>query len=443
MDIDFVLLSRIGFALTASYHIIFPCLIVGLIFYLTTMEALWLKTGNETYRIQYLFWLKPFTVAFLVAVITGVGLSFQLDTHFGNFYRTTVDILVPLRHIELLNAVFLEAGALGIMLLGMKRVGPKLHFTATLMMNLGILISFICIIARNSWMQTPDGYGMINGELVLTDWFSAIINPSFPYRFMHMLVAALVSTACFILGISAWFLLKQRHVSFARFNLRNAVFTIALLAPLQFIIGDLHGLNTKEYQPLKIAAIEGLWETTKGAPLVLFGIPNSEKEVNHASVEIPKLGSLILTHASDGEIIGLKDYAKKDRPNITVIFYSFRIMVGVGLWLTLLGLVGAFLAYKKKLLNNVLFLRFSVLSLPFGFIATISGWIVAEAGRQPWVVYEIIRTVDVLLNITHQQAIHSLTLLGIVYGMTCLGFIYALWRILKQGPDTNPYPLIS
>jgi len=439
MDIDYILISRIGFAITASYHIIFPSLIVGLIFYLTTLEALWLKTGNEFYQSQYLFWLKPFTAAFIVAVITGVGLSFQLDTHFGHFYRTTVDILVPIRHIELINSIFLEAGSLGIMLLGMKRVGKKLHFAATLIMNLGLLISFTCIIARNSWMQTPDGYGMIDGQLVLTDWFSAIINPSFPFRFTHMLVAGLLATACFVLGISAWFLIKQRELVFARFNFRTALIVIALLAPMQFIIGDLHGLNTKQYQPMKIAAIEGLWETTNGAPLVLFGIPDRKEGLNHASVEIPELASIILTHSRNGRILGLNAFTEKDWPSISIIFYSFRVMIGLGLLIALVGLVGCYLLVKKRLYTNQTFQRICVLALPSGFLATIAGWIVAEAGRQPWVIYELVRTVDVVLNISSNQAIHSLTLMGIVYGLTCIGFIYALRRIVIKGPELAGY----
>ncbi|MVF14976.1 cytochrome ubiquinol oxidase subunit I [Ketobacter sp. MCCC 1A13808] len=437
MDVDYILISRLGFAFTASYHIIFPSLIVGLAFYLTALEALWLKTGQENYRLQYLFWLKPFTAAFFVAVITGVGLSFQLDTHFGQFYYKTIDILAPIRHFELINAIVLEAGSLGVMWWGWKRVGKKLHFAATLMMSLGIIISFVCIIARNSWMQTPDGYELVAGQLVLTDWFAAIINPSFPYRFTHMLLAGLMSTACFVLGLSAWFLIKQQQINFARFNLHVALTAIVILAPLQIFIGDLHGLNTRENQPMKIAAIEGLWKTTDGAPLVLFGIPDKEKAENKNAIEIPKLASLILTHKTDGEVKGMNAFPKQNWPNVALIFYSFRIMVALGFWIVLIGFIGCYLRYKNKLNNNKIFLRIAIFTIPAGFIATIAGWLVAEAGRQPWVIYEIIKTKDILLPISRTEAIHSLLLMGIIYGLTLIGFLYAMFRILTKNPENQ------
>lgn len=443
MELDYILISRIGFALTASYHIIFPSLIAGLILYLLSMEVLWLSTGKAIYRQQYEFWIRPLLAAFVVAVITGVALSFQLDTHFGGFYRKTVDVLVPIRHIELVNTIVLEAGMFGVMLLGWKRVGNRLHLGATLAMTVGVLIAFCCIIARNSWMQTPDGYALENDVLVLDDWWSAVINPSFPFRFAHMLTAALLSSAFFMLGLSAWLLLKQRRSESACFSLRIAIFSIALLAPLQLFIGHLHGINTQQHQPVKIAAIEGLWETVEGAPMVLFAIPDDDREVNRAAIEIPRLGSVVLTHSLNGKVEGLKEVAKKDRPNVALVFYSFRVMVALGLLMILVGVIGLTLWYRGTLFNNRVFLRLSCLLTPVGFIATIAGWYVTEAGRQPWVIYGMTRTADVVLPISNSQALQSLLIMGIVYGLTFIGFLAYIWHTLRCEYGTGYFSPIS
>lgn len=432
MDLDYILISRIGFALTASYHIIFPSLIAGLIVYLLAMEILWLRTGKVIYRHQYELWIKPLFAAFVVAIITGVALSFQLDTHFGGFYRKTVDVLVPIRHIELVNTIVLEAGMLGIMRLGWKRVGNRLHLGATIAMALGVLIAFCCIIARNSWMQTPDGYALENNVLVLKDWWSAVISPSFPFRFAHMLTAALLSTAFFMLGLSAWLLLKRCRSESAGFSLRIAIFSIALLAPLQLFIGHLHGINTQQHQPVKVAAMEGLWETTESAPMVLFAIPDGELEANRAIVQIPRLGSIILTHTLNGKVEGLKQVPKENRPNVTLVFYSFRIMVAMGLLMIVVGVIGFILWIRHNLFNNRSFLIMSCLMTPVGFVATIAGWCVSEAGRQPWVIHGMTRTADVVLPISASEALQSLTIMGIVYSLTFVGFVAYMWHVVRR-----------
>ncbi len=434
MGFDHVLISRLGFAVTASYHIIFPSLIIGLAFFLSALEIAWYRTGKEIYRTHYQFWLKFFVVAFVVGVVTGVGLSFQLDTHFGNFYRTTIDVLVPIRQVELINTIVLEAGALGIMLWGWNRVGKRLHLAATLMMNLGVVIAGVCILARNSWMQTPAGYLLENGQLILDNWLAAVISPSFPYRFLHMITAALLSTSFFVLGVSAWYLLKERHREFARLSLRVSVLTIAILAPMQMVIGHMHGLNSKEHQPMKVAAMEGLWETSKGAPLVLFGVPDQERQTNHWALEVPKLGSLVLTHELDSTVKGLEEFPSEDWPNVSIVFYSFRIMVGLGLLMIAVGTLGFVLLVRQRAYSSPWFLRICWLMTPSGLIATIAGWMVTEVGRQPWTIYGLVRTADVVRDITAAEVLHSLLLMGIVYTITSIAIVYLLRRFLRSGP---------
>lgn len=432
---DPVLLARLQFGVTASFHIIFPCLIIGLAFYLAMVEALWLKTKRETYRVQYRFWVKPFTVACVIGMISGLVLSFQLDTVFEDFYYKTAEILVPIRRVELANAVLLEAGALGVMRWGWQRVGNRLHFLATLMMVVGVLISGVCILARNSWMQTPDGFVFVDGNFALSDWLDAIISPSFPYRFAHMLGAAFVSTAFFILGISAWFLLKRRHVAFAQYSLRVSLLAIVVLAPMQLLSGDLHGLNTAEHQPVKLAAIEGLWDTTAGAPLVLFGLPDNAAERNHHAVEIPRLASLIITHDTNGVIRGLKEVPKDERPNVPLVFFSFRVMVAVGLLMLVVGIVGWMLMRKQRLYQNRRFLRVCCLMTPSGLIATIAGWCVSEAGRQPWVVSGLLRTAEVTTPLRESSAGDFLGFVGTAYIVLFLVFVSTLRRFVRNGPD--------
>ncbi len=437
MEIDPIFLSRLQFGVTASFHIIFPCLVIGFAFYLAILEFLWIRTRKEQYRAQYKFWLKPFAAVFIIGMITGVVLSYQLDTTFGEFYKKTAAILVPIRRVELLNVLLLEGGTLGIMVWGWRRVGTRLHFTATLMMVLGVLISGVCITARNSWMQTPDGFAMVGDQILLQNWFSAIFSPSFPYRFLHMLAAAYLSTAFFVLGISAWFLIKRQYRDFAQYSSRFALITIFIMTPAQIFLGHLHGVNTHEHQPLKIAAIEGLWETKHGAPMVLFGLPDQEAEQNRYAMEIPNLASLIVTHDIDGELMGLKEVPKKERPYVPLVFFSFRVMVAVALLMLLVGAIGIFLMKKGSLYQSRWFLRTCVAMTPSGFIATIAGWCVTEAGRQPWVVSGLVKTNEIVTSAPSSQVVEFLSVIFTFYALLFLIFLYSLWMFIKRGPTQS------
>jgi cytochrome bd ubiquinol oxidase subunit I len=434
MIIDSVALARLQFGATASFHIIFPSLILGLALYLTVMEVCWLQTKNDVYRDQYQFWIKPFISVFLVGVVTGIVLSYQLDTNFGGLYRKTEAILMPIREIEFLNAVVLEAGCFGIMAWGWQRVGDKLHFVATLAVTAGVTISSVCILMRNAWMQTPSGAAMVGGELMLNDRMAALFSPSFPYRLSHVVGGACLCTAFFVLGISAWYLLQRRHQSFAKYSFRVALAVISVVAPLQIISGDLHGLNTLEYQPSKIAAIEGIWETARGVPMVLFAIPDQVQERNRLAIEIPSLASLILKHDPDGEIRGLKEFPRGDRPNIPLVFYSFRIMAGAGVLMLALPMLWHLLLRRRLLPGNRWFLWCCCAMLPSGFIATIAGWCVAEAGRQPWAIYGIARTADIFDAVPASHVDRSLLYIGLAYMLISALFIAFLGRTIKRGP---------
>ena len=430
------MLSRILFGATAGFHIIFPCLIIGLMFYLVALEVLWQRTGREIYRTQFDFWVKLFAAAFIVGVATGVALSYQLDTAFGGFYDHTFALLLPIRRMELLNAVFIEAGFFGVMVWGRERVGKRLHLLATLLVALGILTSMVCILARNSWMQTPDGFMLEGGQLEVRDWLSVVFNPSFPYRFFHMLGASLSSTAFVVLGISAWLLLKGRDRSFAEFGMRASLLCIVIVLPLQFLSGDLHGLNTRVHQPTKLAAMEGLWDTTHGAPMVLFAVPDQEQERNRYAVEIPKLASLIVTHSLDGKIAGLKEVPKEERPYVPLVFFSFRIMVAAGMMMLIVGVTGMVLLRKKRLFASRRFLQGCCWMIPSGFIATIAGWCVSEAGRQPWVIHGMLKTAEIAASVPAAQAMHSAAWFAIAYTVLFAAFVYCASRIVSRVPRT-------
>lgn len=443
MEFDPIVLSRLQFGLTASFHIIFPCLVIGLAFYLAILEYMWLRTKRPIYCVQYKYWLKPFVAVFFLGMITGVVLSFQLDTTFSGFYERTASVLVPIRQIELANVLLFEAGTLGIMLCGWRRVGPKLHFTATLMMVIGVLISAICITARNAWMQTPDGFVIAEGQILVQDWMSVIVSPSFPYRLSHMLAAAFLSTAFFVLGISAWYLLRNRYQEFAQRSLKFSLLVIIVMTPVQIFLGHLHGVNTHENQPTKIAAMEGLWETQHGAPMVVFGIPDQDHEVNRFSVEIPKLASLVVTHDPNGKLQGLNETPKHERPNVAIVFISFRIMILLCLLMLLVGMVGIYLLKMNRLFQSRKFLYVCVIMLPSGLIATIAGWIVSEVGRQPWVISGLIKTSDVVTATPSHELVEFIGFISIFYLLLFFIFIYSIKRFIGQGPIRDPSTALS
>ncbi|HSB95777.1 MAG TPA: cytochrome ubiquinol oxidase subunit I, partial [Spongiibacteraceae bacterium] len=355
-------LARIQFGFTISFHIIFPAITIGLASYLAVLEGCWLYTRREVFRDLYYFWSKIFAVNFGMGVVSGLVMAYQFGTNWSYFSDFAGSVTGPLLTYEVLTAFFLEAGFLGVMLFGWNRVGPGLHFLATLMVAAGTLISATWIIASNSWMQTPQGYEVVDGRVIPVDWLRIIFNPSFPYRLVHMSVAAFLATALFVGASAAWQLRRGRDNPAIRMMFSMAMWMVLIVAPIQAVIGDFHGLNTLQHQPAKIAALEGHWENhgDEALPLILFGWPDMQREQTRYAVSLPNLGSVILTHTWNGQIQGLKEFAPQDRPNSTIIFWSFRIMVGLGLLMIALGVWGLFLRRNAALYRSRLFLRFAV-----------------------------------------------------------------------------------
>ena len=338
-DFDALLLARIQFGFTISFHIVFPALTIGLASYLAVLEGSWLYTRNAVYRDLYHFWLNVFAVAFGMGVVSGIVMAYQFGTNWSEFSRFAGSVTGPLLAYEVLTAFFLEAGFLGVMLFGWNRVGPGLHFGATVMVAVGTLISTFWILASNSWMHTPQGHEIIDSRVVPVDWLEVIFNPSFPYRFAHMVTAAFLATALVVGAGGAWHLLRGRDNAAVRKMFSMAMWMVLFTAPIQAVIGDFHGLNTLKHQPAKLAAIEGHWESRPGAgvPLILFGVPDMEREETRYALAIPNLGSVILTHSWDGQIPGLKEFPREDRPNSNIVFWTLRIMVGLGVIMILLS----------------------------------------------------------------------------------------------------------
>ncbi|HEY4317019.1 MAG TPA: cytochrome ubiquinol oxidase subunit I [Herbaspirillum sp.] len=438
-------LARIQFGFTISFHIVFPAITIGLASYLVVLEGCWLRTKLPMYRDLYHFWLKIFAVNFGMGVVSGLVMAYQFGTNWSFFSEFAGSVTGPLLAYEVLTAFFLEAGFLGVMMFGWNRVGPGLHFLSTAMVAGGTLISATWIVASNSWMQTPQGYEIVDGRVIPVDWVQVIFNPSFPYRWLHMSVAAFLATALFVGASAAWHLLKNRrakHVNQAsdqavRKMLSMAMWMILIVAPIQAVIGDFHGLNTLKHQPAKIAALEGHWENKpgqQGTPLVLFGLPDMAQERNRFAVEIPRLGGLILTHDWDGQIKGLKEFAPEDRPNSTIIFWSFRVMVGLGMLMIALGLWSWLLRRKDALYRSPLFLRAALCMGPAGLVCILAGWYTTEIGRQPWVVYELMRTRDAVSAHTAGPLAFTLGLFVIVYLFVFgVGVAYIL-RLVRKGP---------
>ncbi|MDL5166934.1 cytochrome ubiquinol oxidase subunit I [Proteus faecis] len=433
-------LARIQFAFTVSFHIIFPAITIGLASFLAVLEGLWLKTRNKDYLALFHFWSKIFAVNFAMGVVSGLVMAYQFGTNWSFFSDFAGSITGPLLTYEVLTAFFLEAGFLGVMLFGWNKVGEKLHFFATCMVALGTLMSTFWILASNSWMQTPQGFEIINNQVVPIDWIAVIFNPSFPYRLAHMGVAAFLASAFFIAASASWHLLKGHKTSAMKKMLSMSLWMILILAPIQALIGDVHGLNTLKHQPAKIAAIEGHWENKRGeaTPLILFGIPDMDAEETKYKIEIPYLGSMILTHSLDKQVPALKEFPKEDRPNSLIIFWSFRIMVGLGILMIFIGVWGTWLRYKKKLYESKTFLRLTFLMAPSGLIAILAGWFTTEVGRQPWVVYGIQRTRDAVSAHGEMHMSISLLIFLVVYSSVFgIGYAYMLKLIRKGTPEVH------
>ena len=435
---DPLILARFQFAFVVSFHIIFPAFTIGLASYLAVLEGLWLWKKETRYLKLFNYWLKIFAIAFGMGVVSGIVMSYQFGTNWSVFSDKTGPILGPLMGYEVLSAFFLEAGFLGIMLFGMNKVGKKLHFFATLMVAFGTFFSAFWILSVNSWMHTPAGYSINDvGQFVPENWFEIIFNPSFPYRLIHMLMAAYLTTAFVIGGVGAWHLLKNKTNLCAKTMLSMAMWMASVVAPLQLVAGDMHGLNTMEYQPAKIAAMEGHYETHKGAPLILFGIPDDTNMSINSIIEIPKLGSLILKHDSEAEIKGLKDFPKDEIPKAEIIFWSFRIMVGIGMLMIVVGFWSLFLRFKNSLYTNSIFHKIILFMGPAGFIAVIAGWITTEVGRQPFTVYGLLKTVDSVSPIDAPAVGLSLIIFIITYFIVFgAGTIY-IFRQFKIDPTSD------
>ncbi|SDU49110.1 cytochrome bd-I ubiquinol oxidase subunit 1 apoprotein [Stappia sp. ES.058] len=436
MDFSAVDLARFQFAFTVSFHIIFPSFTIGLASFLMVLEGLWLTSGRDVYLRLFKYWMKIFAVAFGMGVVSGIVMTYQFGTNWSVFSDKTGPVLGPLMGYEVLSAFFLEAGFLGIMLFGLTRVGPRLHFAATCMVAFGTALSGFWILSVNSWMQTPAGYSINEvGQFVPENWFEIVFNPSFPYRFVHMMLAAYLTTAFVVGAVGAWHLLKDRTSDAARVMFSMAMWMAALVTPLQIVAGDMHGLNTLEHQPAKIAAVEGHFEAEEGAPLILFGVPDMAAGETRYKVEIPKLGSLILTHSLNGRVPGLNDFPPEDRPNATIVFFSFRVMVGIGFAMLGVGLLSLYLRARGRLYDAQLFHKLALAMGPTGFIAVLAGWITTEVGRQPFTVYGLLRTTDSISPVDAPAVATSLLVFIVVYFIVFgIGTFYLL-RSMAAPPD--------
>ena len=431
-------LARIQFAFTVSFHIIFPAITIGLATYLAVLEGLWLKTNQPKYINLFNFWSKIFAVNFGMGVVSGVVMAFQFGTHWSEFSRFAGGITGPLLTYEVTTAFFLEAGFLGVMMFGRNKVSKGMHFFATCMVALGTNISMFWILSSNSWMQTPAGYEIINNQVVPTDWFAVVFNPSFIYRLVHMAIAVFMTTALFIGAVGAWHLLKgdQRPENKTMFSM--AMWLLLAAIPLQFFAGDMHGLNTLKHQPMKVAAMEGHWENVgdEPTPLILFAIPDMAQEKNHFEIKIPALSSLILTHSLTEQVPALKEVAKEDRPNVPLVFWSFRIMVGLGCLMLLTAVISVYQRKKQTFYTNKNWLRLVIAMGPTGLIAILAGWFVTEVGRQPWVVYGLLRTKDAVSPHTTLHMSISLISFIIVYALVFItGYLYMI-KLMKKGVNT-------
>lgn len=434
MEFDALILSRLQFAFTIAYHIMFPALTIGLACYLAVLEGLWLKTRDPVFRSLYLFWIKIFALSFGMGVVTGVVMSYQFGTNWSEFIHRTGGVIGPLLAYEVLTAFFLEASFLGVMLFGWKKVGEKLHFAATCLVAFGTTVSAFWILSANSWMQTPQGYQILaDGRFVATSFAEVIFNPSFPSRLAHMLMAAFLTTALVVAAASAWRLLRQPAETESRYGLAMAVAMIVVVAPLQIFAGHISGEVSRHYQPMKLAAMEAYWHTGSDQPFHVIAIPDRQTQSNHMLIQIPGLGNFIQGAPRDEVILGLDQIPAEDQPPVWLVFWSFRVMAGLGVLFVLLGLAGAVLAWRGKL-GNRLYLWSAVALGPTGFVAVIAGWIVAEVGRQPWIVYNVLRTADVVSPVAGGAVLASLVTYISLYALAFTAGVIFILRLVNEGP---------
>ena len=441
--LDAVLLARIQFAFTVSFHIIFPAFSIGLASYLMVLEGMWLKTDNPVYLRLFKYWRKIFAVAFGMGVVSGIVMSYQFGTNWSVFSDKAGPVIGPLMAYEVLTAFFLEAGFLGVMLFGMGRVSKKLHFLATIMVAFGTLLSATWILSVNSWMQTPAGFSINEvGQFVPENWWAIVFNPSFPYRLVHMVLAAYLTTSLVVGAVGALHLLRNKTNLEARKMFSMAMWMLAIVAPLQVVAGDFHGVNTYEHQPVKVMAMEGHYEShPEGAPLYLFGIPNEEEQRLDYAVGIPKLSSLIIKHDLNAPMKGLDTVPDELQPPVPVVFWSFRIMVGLGMLMMLVGFISLFLRWRKSLYDTPLFHRLAMLMGPTGFVAVLAGWITTEVGRQPYTVYGHLMTIESIAPVEAPAVAASLIAFIFVYfALFGAGTYYILKMMNKLPGDVAPLP---
>jgi len=431
-------LARFQFAFTVAFHIIFPSFTIGLASYLAVLEGLWLWKKDDAYLRLFNYWKIVFAVAFAMGVVSGIVMSYQFGTNWSVFSDKAGPVIGPLMGYEVLTAFFLEAGFLGIMLFGLNRVGPKLHFVATLVVAFGTLLSAFWILSVNSWMQTPAGYAINEvGQYVPVDWWEIVFNPSFPYRLVHMVLAAYLTTAFVVGAVGAYHLLRDRQNRGARIMFSMAMWMALIVAPMQLVAGHTHGENTLEHQPAKIAAMEGHFETKAGQPLILFGDPDAEAGTVHNAIEIPKLGSWVLTGDMNAEVQGLDAFPKDEWPPIDIVFWAFRIMVGIGMLMILVGLWSGFERLRGNLFEARWLKRLAVVMGPSGFVAVVAGWVVTEVGRQPWTIYGQLTTAASASPIETPAVATSLLVFIVVYFIVFGAGTFYLLRLMGKTPDSG------
>jgi cytochrome bd ubiquinol oxidase subunit I len=439
---DTFVLARMQFAANITFHILFPTISIALAWVLLFFRWRWLATHAPAWLVAYRFWTKVFALTFALGVVSGITMSFQFGTNWPGFMERAGNVAGPLLGYEVLTAFFLEATFLGVMLFGHGRVGERMHLIATFLVAFGTTLSAFWILSLNSWMQTPAGFELINGEFQVTSWWEVVFNPSFPYRLTHKLLASALTVSFLLAGVSAWQVLRHKTNASTALVLRLGLTLGALLIPVQIWMGDLHGLNTLQHQPQKIAAIEGLWQTERGAPLLLFAWPNASEKRNDFAVSIPNVASLILTHQLNGEIRGLNEFPNA-HPPVAPVFFAFRIMVGLGLAMLLCSWVGLFIyrrhAWQTQVLPRSLLWVLSLMSFS-GWIATVAGWYVSEIGRQPFIVYGLLRTVDVVSKVVPPTSVaFTLALYLTVY----LALIVAYVTVVKYMAEKPIEPLVA
>ena len=435
------ILARTQFAFTVSFHIIFPTISIGLALFLAVIEGLWLKSKDPLYMQIYRFWLSIFAMAFGVGVVTGIVLSFEFGLGFAKFAQVAGPAIGPMIALEVLTSFFLEAGFLGIMLFGLNRVGPRLHFAATCLVALGTTLSASWILSANSWMQTPDGFRLQDGHAVVTDWFRVIVNPSWLVRLPHMLSAAYLTASFLVAGVGAWYLLRGKHRAFGRRTVSLGMAFAAVIIVCQVFIGDILYGTILKHQPSKMQAAEGFWEkkSSSPAPYYFFIVPDQSAQRNRAAVGVPYLGSIWLTHSLNGRVEGLKNTPVDRQPRMAIVFYAFRIMLVTAMLMFAVAAIALWLRWHGRLFSERWFLRTLVAMTPSGIVATLGGWYVAETGRQPWVIFGVLRTVDAISPVPAGVLLSTLVAFVVIYGVFMSAFLVFAWRIIRKGPQDAPH----